>query len=77
MTFFNQKNSFSFQDYFFLNNNFINPGQGKIKGLEVQFRKAYGVITGWISYHKSSTKYIIADFNKNKQFSADHEKIMK
>lgn len=72
--FFQPKNSFSFQDYFFLNNNFINPGQGKIKGLEVQFRKAYGVITGWISYHKSSTKYIIADFNKNKQFSADHEK---
>ena len=75
MTFSTKKFIFFSKITFFSNNNFINPGQGKIKGLEVQFRESlWGQLLDGFLIIKSSTKYTIADFNKNKQFSADHEK---
>ena len=52
----------------------IDPGYGKIKGLEIQFRKKSGMITGWISYHNSNTKYQLSDFNEGKLFFADYDK---
>ncbi|MAI86084.1 MAG: hypothetical protein CMF99_02770 [Candidatus Marinimicrobia bacterium] len=32
------------------------------------------MITGWISYHNSNTKYQLSDFNQGKLFFADHDK---
>ena len=72
--FFQPKWSFSFEDFLSPNNEIINPGYGKIGGLEIQFRVKSGMITGWISYHNSNTKYQISNFNKSKIFSADHDK---
>ncbi len=72
--FFKSNWSFSFEDYLSYNNEVLNPGNGKIDGLEIQFRKKSGMITGWISYHNSNTKYQILNFNEGKLFSADHEK---
>ena len=66
--------SFSFEDYLSYNNEIIDPGYGRIEGLEIQFRKKSGMITGWISYHNSNTKYQLSDFNQGKLFFADHDK---
>ena len=32
------------------------------------------MITGWISYHNSNTKYQLSDFNEGKLFFADYDK---
>ncbi|MFL3007082.1 MAG: TonB-dependent receptor [Candidatus Neomarinimicrobiota bacterium] len=72
--FFQSKWSFSFEDYLSFNNEIINPGYGKIRGLEIQFRKKSGMITGWISYHNSNAKYQILNFNEGNLFFADHNK---
>ncbi len=72
--FFNSNRSFSFEDILSYNNEIINPGYGKIRGFETQFRKKSGMITGWISYHGSSTKYKMSNFNEGKPFFADHDK---
>ena len=72
--FFKPEWSFSFEDYLSYNNEIIDPGYGKIGGLEIQFRKKSGIITGWVSYHNSNTKYQILNFNKGNLFFADHDK---
>ena len=72
--FFQPKWSFSFEDFLAPDNEVINPGYGEIGGLEIQFRVKSGMITGWISYHNSNTRYQISNFNKSKIFSADHDK---
>ena len=72
--FFKPEWSFSFEDYLSNNNENIEPGYGKIEGLEIQFRKKSGMITGWISYHNSNTKYQLSDFNEGKLFFADYDK---
>ena len=53
-----------------------DPGYGKIEGLEIQFRKKSGMITGWVSYHNSNTKYQLPNFNEGKLFLLTMIKIM-
>ena len=72
--FFKSKWPFSIEEYLSYNNEIIYPGYGKIKGLEIQFRKKSGIITGWVSYHNSNTKYQLSDFNEGKPFLADYDK---
>ncbi len=72
--FFQSKWPFSIEDYLSVNNEIINPGYGKIGGLEIQFRKKSGLLTGWVSYHNSNTKYQILNFNEGNLFFADYDK---
>ena len=72
--FFKSTGSFSIEDYLTYSNKIVNPGYGKIRGLEIQFRKKSGKITGWVSYHNNNTKYQILDFNEGKMFFADYDK---
>ena len=72
--FFQLKRSFSIQDYLSYNDEIIDPGNGKTNGLEIQLRKKYGLVSGWVSYHNSSVKYKISEFNEDEFFSADHDK---
>ena len=72
--FFQLKRSFSIQDYLSYDDEIIDPGNGKTNGLEIQLRKKYGLVSGWVSYHNSSVKYKISEFNEDEFFSADHDK---
>tara|TARA_Y100001970_G_C14251907_1_gene872464 strand:+ start:1369 stop:4008 length:2640 start_codon:yes stop_codon:yes gene_type:complete len=62
------------QDYLSSSINFIDPGSGKSRGIELLLRKKTGKINGWVTYHHNQTKYFTPNYNNNKEYLADHDK---
>ena len=46
----------------------FSKGNAYSKGLEVLFRKKYGLFHGWLSYHFSETKLLFDDINNGVEF---------
>lgn len=52
----------------------FNEGDGHSTGIEVLFRKDTGVVTGWLGYSFSSTKYRFDRINQGEEFAPRHDR---
>lgn len=52
----------------------VDRGIGKARGFEVSLMKNYGLLSGWISYHLSSSDYQFPHVNEGLSFLADHDR---